>query len=161
MVNVSSSDKESSWEDEEEDEAEEAVDWSRSFLGPRFPSLARERGKNSFEKEKQELKSLIDRELVQVHRLEQQINKSKFLEGIYVDQQCTLLAQPDIACATTNPDLLSADPRETLEIMQKLYETIAKAKRDRRTVLKRLEDAENPRRSKRLLKKPRRRYDKF
>ena len=46
VVNVSSSDKESSWEDEEEDEAEEAVDWSRSFLGPRFPSLARERGKN-------------------------------------------------------------------------------------------------------------------
>ena len=162
MVNVSSSDKESSWEDEEEDETEEAVDWSsRSFLGPRFPSLAKENGKNSFEKDKQELKTLIDRELVQVNRLEQQINKSKFLEGIYVDQQCTLLAQPEIACATTNPDLLSADPKETLEIMQKLYETISKAKRDRLTVLKRLEDAENPRRSKRLLKKPRRRYDKF
>ena len=97
-----------------------------------------------------------------MHRLEQQINKSKFLEGIYVDQQCTLLAQPDIACATTNPDLLSADPRETLEIMQKVYETIAKAKRDRRNVLKRLEDAENgQRKSKRLLKKPRKRYDKF
>ena len=76
------------------------------------------------------------------------------MEGIYVDQQCTLLSQPEIACATTNPDLLSADPRETLEIMQKVYETIAKAKRDRRTVLKRLEDAENPnqRKSKRLLK---------
>ena len=163
VVNVSSSDKEGSWEDEDEDEAEEAVDWSKGFLGPRFPSLARERGKNSFEKEQKELKSLIDRELVQVHRLEQQINKSKFMEGIYVDQQCTLLSQPEIACATTNPDLLSADPRETLEIMQKVYETIAKAKRDRRTVLKRLEEAENPnqRKSKRLLKKPRKHYDKF
>ena len=109
------------------------------------------------------MKSLIDRELVQVHRLEQQINKSKFMEGIYVDQQCTLLSQPEIACATTNPDLLSADPRETLEIMQRVYETIAKAKRDRRTVLKRLEEAENPnqRKSKRLLKKPRKHYDKF
>ena len=162
VVNVSSSDKESSWEDEEENETEEAVDWSgRRFLGPRFPSLAKENETSSYEKDKQELKSLIDRELTQVNRLEQQINKSKFLEGIYVDKQCTLLDQPEIACATTNPDLLSANPKERLEIMQKLYETIAKAKRDRLTVLKRLEDAERPRRSKRLLKKPRRRYDKF
>ena len=162
MVTVSSSDEESSWEDDEENGAEEAVDWgSRSFLGPRFPSLAKEKEKGSYEKDKQELKKLIDRELGQVNRLEQQINQSKFLGGIYADKQCTLLDQPEIACATTNPDLLSANPKERLEIMQQLYETIAKAKKDRLAVLKRLEDAERPRRSKRLLKKPKRRYDKF
>ena len=108
------------------------------------------------------MKSLIDRELVQVHRLEQQINKSSFLEGIYVDQPCTLLSQPDIACATTNPDLLSADPREALEMMKKVYETIANAKIDRRKVLERLEDVENgQRKSKRLLLKPRKHYSNY
>ena len=138
------------------------MDWSQGFLGPRFPSLAREQGRNSYAKEQQELKSLIDRELVQVHRLEQQINKSSFLEGIYVDQPCTLLSQPDIACATTNPDLLSADPRETLERMKKVYETIANAKIDRRKVLERLEDVENgQRKSKRLLLKPRKHYNNY
>ena len=163
VVDVSTRILESSWEDEEEDEEEEEpVDWSKGFLGPRFPSLARERGRNSYATEQLELKSLIDRELVQVHRLEQQINKSSFLEHIYVDQPCTLLSQPDIACATTNPDLLSADPRETLEIMKKVYETIANAKMDRRKVLKRLEDVENgQRKSKRLLQKPRKHYNDF
>ena len=160
VLDVSSSDRESSWEDDEENE--EDVDWSsRSFLGPRFPSLAKEKETSSYEKDKQELKTLIDRELQLVHKLEQKINQSKILEGIYVDKQCTLLDQPQIACAYTNPDLLSANPKERIEIMQNLYETIIKAKKDRVTVLKRLEDAEKPRRSKRLLKKPRRRYDKF
>ena len=157
VLDVSSSDRESSWEDDEENE--EDVDWSRrSFLGPRFPSLAKEKETSSYEKDKEELKVLIDRELQMVHKLEQKI---KILEGIYVDKQCTLLDQPQIACAYTNPDLLSANPKERIEIMQNLYETIIKAKKDRVTVLKRLEDAEKPRRSKRLLKKPRRRYDKF
>ena len=99
---------------------------------------------------------------MQVHRLEQQINKSSFLERIYEGQQCSLLSQPDIACATTNPDLLSADPREALEIMKKVYETIANAKSDRRKVLERLEDVESgQRKSKRLQQRPRKHYNDY
>merc|ERR1712002_1170757 len=145
VANVSSSDKESGWEDDEENE--EAVDWSsRNFLGPRFPSLAKEKETGSYEEDEQELKPLIDRELSLVSRLEQKINKSKLLGGIYIDKQCTLLEKHQIACASMDPERLSANPKERIEIMQDLYETIAKAKRDRITVLKRLEEAEKPRR---------------
>merc|ERR1712002_1047882 len=83
VTNVSSSDKEGGWEDDEENE--ESEDWSsRNFLGPRFPSLAKEKETSSYEKDEQELKSLIDRELSLVSRLEQKINKSKLLGGIYI-----------------------------------------------------------------------------
>ena len=155
-------DVEDSWESTDEDETEDPVDWSKGFLGPRFPSLAKEQGRNSYTEEQQELKSLIDRELVQVHRLEQRINKSSFLEKIYEDQPCTLLSQPEIACATTNPDLLSEDPRETLEIMKRVYDTIANAKLDRRKVLERLENVESgQRKSKRLQQRPRKHYNDY
>ena len=155
-------DVEDSWESTDDDETEDPVDWSKGFLGPRFPSLAKEQGRNSYTEEQQELKSLIDRELVQVHRLEQRINKSSFLEKIYEDQPCTLLSQPEIACATTNPDLLSEDPRETLEIMKRVYDTIANAKLDRRKVLERLENVESgQRKSQRLQQRPRKHYNEY
>merc|ERR1711895_294631 len=96
-----------------------------------------------------------------VHKLEQKINHSKILEGINVDNKCTLLDQPQIACAYTNPDLLSDNTKERIKIMKNLYETIMKAKKDRVSVLRRLEEAEKLRRSKRLLTKPKRRYDKY
>ena len=167
VLDVSSSEEDEGWEDDEEDEEkveedEEEVDWSsRNFLGPRFPSLAKEKEQGTYEEDKEELKELIDRELQIVHKLEQKINHSKILEGIYVDNKCTLLDQPQIACAYTNPDLLSDNPKERIKIMKTLYETIMTAKKDRVTVLKRLEEAEKLRRSKRLLTKPKRRYDKY
>ena len=126
-----------------------------------FRSLAKEKEQGSYEKDKDELKELIDRELQVVHKLEQKINHSKILEGIYADNKCTLLDQPQIACAYTNPDLLSNNPKERIEIMNNIYEKIRKAKEDRVTVLKRLEEAEKLRRSKRLLTKPKRRYDQY
>ena len=114
--------------------------------------------KESYETEKDELKILIDRELQIVHHLEEQINNSTILEGIYANNKCTLLYQPQILTANTNPDLLSDNPQERVKIMQGLYETIRKAKEDRVTVLERLEEAENLRRSKRLLQKPKKTY---
>ena len=162
VLDVSSSEEEEGWEDDEVENDEEEVDWSiRNFLGPRFPLLAKEKEQGSYEKDKDELKELIDRELQVVHKLEQKINHSKILEGIYADNKCTLLDQPQIACAYTNPDLLSNNPKERIEIMNNIYEKIRKAKEDRVTVLKRLEEAEKLRRSKRLLTKPKRRYDQY
>ena len=163
MLDVSG---EEGWEDENEDEEQvednkEEVDWSRNFLGPNSPSMTKEKEQTSYETEKDELKILIDRELQIVHSLEEQINNSTILEGIYANNKCTLLYQPQIVCANTNPDLLSDNPQERVKIMKGLYETIMKAKEDRVTVLERLEEAENLRRSKRLLQKPKRRYDEY
>ena len=154
------------WEDENEDEEQvednnEEVDCSRNFLGPNSPSMTKEKEHTSYETEKDELKILIDRELQIVHNLEEQINNSTILEGIYANNKCTLLYQPQIVTVNTNPDLLSDNPQERVKIMQGLYETIMKAKEDRVTVLERLEEAENLRRSKRLLQKPKRRYDEY
>ena len=128
---------------------------------PNSPSMTKEKEQGSYETEKDELKKLIDRELQMVHNLEQQINHSTILEGIYANNRCTLLEEPQIVCVNTNPDLLSNSPKERIEIMKGLYETIMKAKEDRVTVLERLEEAENLRRSKRLLQKPKRRYDEY
>ena len=120
--------------------------------------MTKEKEHTSYETEKDELKILIDRELQIVHNLEEQINNSTILEGIYANNKCTLLYQPQIVTVNTNPDLLSDNPQERVKIMQGLYETIMKAKEDRVTVLERLEEAENLRRSKRLLQKPKKKY---
>ena len=138
------------------------MDWSiRNYLGPRSPTLAQEKEQGSHEKDRDDLKELIDREVQVVHELEQRINHSEILEGIYADNTCTLLNHPQITCAYTNPDLLSNNPKEKIEIMKNIYEKIRKAKEDRVTVLERLEEAETLRRSKRLLAKPKRRYDEY
>ena len=155
---------EEGWEDENEDEEQMEddngeVDWSRIFLGPNSPSMTKEKEHTSYETEKDELKILIDRELQIVHNLEKQINNSKMLEGIYANNKCTLLYQPQIVTVNANPDLLSDNPQERVKIMQGLYEEIMKAKEDRVTVLERLEEAENLRRSKRLLQKPKKKYN--
>merc|ERR1712055_453718 len=108
--------EEEGWEDENEDEV----------LGPNSPSMTKE----SYETEKDELKILIDRELQIVHHLEEQINNSTILEGIYANNKCTLLYQPQILIANTNPDLLSDNPQERVKIMQGLYETIRKSEQE-------------------------------
>ena len=107
-----------------------------------------------------ELKILIDRELLLVHNLEEQINNSATLDGIYIhpDTKCSLLYQPNMATVSTNPDHLSDSPQERVQIMQDLYEQILKAKEDRVNVLERLAEAEHVRRSKRLLRKPKKKY---
>ena len=148
---------EEGWESENEDEEQvennEELDWRRRLLGPNSPSMT-----TSYETEKEELKILIDRELQLVHNLEEQINNSTILEGIYRNNKCSLIYQPNIITVNTNPDLLSDSPQERVKIMQGLYEQIIKAKEDRVTVLERLAKAENVRRSKRLLRKPKKKY---
>ena len=148
---------EEGWESENEDEEQvennEELDWRRKFLGPNSPSMT-----TSYETEKEELKILIDRELQLVHNLEEQINNSTILEGIYANNKCSLLYQPNIITVNTNPDLLSDSPQERVKIMQGLYEQILKAKEERIKVLERLAEAEHVRRSKRLLRKPKKKY---
>ena len=64
VLDVSNSEEEEGWEDDEVENDEEEVDWSiRKFLGPRCPSLAKEKEQGSYEKDKDELKELIDREV--------------------------------------------------------------------------------------------------
>ena len=159
VFDISDSEEER-WERWENDNDEEELEWSiRNYLGPRSPTLAQEKEQGSHEKDRDDLKELIDREVQVVHELEQRINNSEILEGIYAENTCTLLNHPQITCAYTNPDLLSNNQKEKIEIMKNIYEKIRKAKEDRVTVLERLEEAETLRRSKRLLTKPKRRYD--
>ena len=140
---------ESENEDEEQVENNTEIDWRRKYLGPNAPSMTTQ---------KDELKILIDRELQLVHNLEEQINNSTILEGIYTNNKCSLLYQPNILTVNTNPDLLSDSPQERVTIMQDLYEQILKAKEERIRVLERLAEAEHVRRSKRLLRKPKKKY---
>ena len=44
-------DVENSWESPDDNETEDPLDWSKGFLGPRFPSLAKEQGRNSYTRE--------------------------------------------------------------------------------------------------------------
>ena len=122
------------------------------MLGPNAPSVT---------EQKEELKILIDRELLIVHNLEQQINSSATLEGIYIhpDTKCSLLYEPNMATVSANPDHLSDSPQERVRIMQDLYEQILQAKEARVTVLEKLAEAEHVRRSKRLLLKPKKKYN--
>ena len=143
-------------EEQVEDNAElewdnEELDWRRRLLGPNAPSVT---------EQKNELKILIDRELLLVHNLEEQINNSALLDGIYThpDNKCSLLYQPNMTIVSTNPDHLSDDPQERVLMMQDLYEQILKAKEERVNVLERLAEAEHVRRSKRLLRKPKKKY---
>ena len=111
--------------------------------------------------QKEELKILIDRELLLVHNLEQQINSSETLEGIYIhpDTKCSLLYEPNMATVSANPDHLSDSPQERVRIMQDLYEKILQAKEARVTVLENLAEAKNVRKSRRLLLKPKKKYN--
>ena len=142
---------ESEPDEEEQVEDNEELDWRRRLLGPNAPSVT---------EQKNELKILIDRELLLVHNLEEQINNSALLDGIYThpDNKCSLLYQPNMVTVSTNPDHLSDSPQERVQIMQDLYEQILKAKEDRVNVLERLAEAEHVRRSKRLLRKPKKKY---
>ena len=142
---------ESEPDEEEQVEDNEELDWRRRLLGPNAPSVT---------EQKNELKFLIDRELLLVHNLEEQINNSALLDGIYThpDNKCSLLYQPNMVTVSTNPDHLSDSPQERVQIMQDLYEQILKAKEDRVNVLERLAEAEHVRRSKRLLRKPKKKY---
>ena len=120
--------------------------------------------KESYAEEQLRLKSLIDQQLMKVHRLEQEINQSMYGE-IYEDQPCAMLYDQEIAWASTNPQLLSNDPVERLAIMRKVRDNLVKATMDRRVVLEKLQDVElyqsGQRRSKRLQEKPRKRYNNY
>ena len=118
-------------EDEEQVENNEELDWRRRLLGTNSPSMT-----TPYDTKKEELKILIDRELQLVHNLEEQINNSKILQGIYANNKCSLLYQPNIITVNTNPDLLSDSPQERVMIMQSIYEQIQTAKEDRVKVQK-------------------------
>ena len=162
-LNEESGEEEWEWESETDEEEQmenneqlewdnEEMDWRRRMLSPNAPSVT---------EQKEELKILIDRELLIVHNLELQINSSATLEGIYIhpDTKCSLLYEPNMATVSANPDHLSDSPQERVRIMQDLYEQILQAKEARVTVLERLAKTENVRRSKRLLLKPKKKYN--
>ena len=95
-----------------------------------------------------------------VHNLEQQINSSEALEGIYnhKDTKCSLLYEPHMATVSANPNHLSDSPRERVRIMADLYEKIQLAKEARVRALENMAEADNVRKSKRLMLKPKKKY---
>ena len=111
--------------------------------------------------QQQQLKILIDREMLLVHNLEQEINSSEALQGIYIhpDTKCSLLYEPNMATVSANPNHLSDSPRERVRIMADLYEKIQQAKEARVTVLENMAEADNVRKSRRLLLKPKKKYN--
>ena len=151
------------WESEQDEEEQEEnsdelewdneeFNWQRRLLEPNAPSMM---------EQQQELKFLIDREMLLVHNLEQKINSSETLDGIYnhQDAKCSLLYEPNMATVSANPNQLSDSPRERVRIMADLYEKIQQAKEARLTVLENLAEADNVRKSKRLMLKPKKKYN--
>merc|ERR1711947_58235 len=110
--------------------------------------------------EQQELQTLIDKEILLVHNLELQINRSEALEGIYnhKDTKCSLLYEEHMTIVTTNPNILSDSPRERVRMMKDIYEKIQLAKEKRIRALENMAEVDNLRKSKRLMLKPKKRY---
>jgi len=110
--------------------------------------------------EQQELQTLIDKEILLVHNIELQINRSDTLEGIYnhKDTKCSLLYEENIATVTTDPNILSNNPRERVRMMRDIYEKIQLAKEKRIRALENMAEVDNLRKSKRLMSKPKKSY---
>ena len=145
--------EEDDWENEQEFEWDnEEFNWQRTLWQPSTASVM---------EQQQELKTLIDREMLMVHNLELQINSSEALEGIYnnKDTKCSLLYEPQMATVSTNPNHLSDNPRERVRIMADLYEKIQLAKEARVRALENMAEADNVRKSKRLMLKPKKKYN--
>ena len=125
--------------------------WQEQLWQPRVQSI---------EEEQKELKKLIDKEVLLVHNLELQINRSEALEGIYnhKDTKCSLLYEEHMTTVTTNPNHLSDSPRERVRIMKDIYEKIQLAKEKRIRALENMAEVDNVRKSKRLMLKPKKKY---
>merc|ERR1712215_610447 len=95
-----------------------------------------------------------------VHNLELQINRSEALEGIYnhKDTKCSLLYDERITTVTTDPNILSNNPRERVRMMKDIYEKIQLEKEKRIRALNNMSEVDNMRKSKRLMGKPKKRY---
>ena len=138
---------------------------SLRYLGPRFPSMEREipagplgKEMNKIANEQSLIKNLIDTELSNVHKLEQEINCQIYGEGTY-NTPCSSLKDTYIATATTSPEMLSSDPRERLEIMKQVRGMLLDAKTRHQETLRKLQVP--PRRSARLQHKPRPDYIEY
>ena len=107
-----------------------------------------------------ELKKLIDKEVLLVHNLEKQINRSEALEDIYnhKDMKCSLLYEEHMATVTTDPNHLHDSPKERVRMMRDIYEKIKLEKKKRIRALENMAEMDNVRKSKRLMLKPRKRY---
>merc|ERR1711947_1863 len=107
---------ENNWENEQN---EEGYEWDNEGFTWNTHEL-------SVEEEQQELQTLIDKEILLVHNLELQINRSEALEGIYnhKDTKCSLLYEEHMTIVTTDPNILSDNPRERVRMMKDIYEKI-------------------------------------
>ena len=72
--------------------------------------------KTSYREEQRQLKLMINEELQNVHRLENQISKSIY--GSATEAPCSMLDHQDVVYAVTEPDILSKDPKKQLAIMR-------------------------------------------
>ena len=97
-----------------------------------------------------------------LEQFEVQINRSDTLEGIYnhKDNKCSLLYEENIATVTTDPNILSTNPRERVKMMRDIYENIQLVKTKRIRTLENLTEGEKLRKSKRLMSKPKKSYKK-
>ena len=141
---------ENNWENEQN---EDGYEWDNEEFNWKPHVL-------TVEEEQQELQTLIDKEILLVHNLELQINRSEALEGIYnhKDTKCSLLYEEHMTIVTTNPNHLSDSPRERVRMMKDIYEKIQLAKEKRIRALENMAEVDNLRKSKRLMLKPKKRY---
>ena len=122
----------------------------------RFKGFSKEM--NKIAKKQSLIKNLIDTELSNVHKLEQEINCEIYGEDTYnTPTPCSLLKDTYVATATTSPELLSSDPRERLEIMKQVRGMSAKTKHQE--TLRKLQVP--PKRRSRLQHKPRPDYTEY
>ena len=146
---------EDTWENEQNEDDLEwdnmEFNWQEQLWQPRVQSA---------EEEQQELKKLIDKEVLIVHNLERRINRSEALENIYNHKniKCSLLYEDHIVTVTTNPNHLHDNPKERIRMMRDIYEEVQLEKEKRIRALENMAEMDTVRKSKRLSMKPRKRY---
>ena len=142
----------------------DAVDWNaKNYLGPLFPSMSRDvsTGRRCYREEQRELQVMINEELQNIHRLENNINKTIY--GAASDNPCTMLDYQEVVYAATAPELLATNPKKQIAMMKNVMKMMEDAKAHHQGVLAQLQvpPPPPPRQSDRLQKKQKRDFRRF
>ena len=140
-----------------------AEDWNaKTFLGPRFPSMENTT-RRCYKEEQKELQMMINEELQNIHRLENDINKTIYGQSKPSGNPCSMLDYQDVVCAASAPELLNKDPKKQIAMMKNVLQMMEDAKAHHQGILTQLQVPlpAAQRQSDRLQQKQRRNYKTF
>ena len=148
-------------------EEEPADDWhNKKYLGPSFPSMEREEEEQicmprNLRVEQLELQDLLNHELQNVHKLENDI--SWRIYGTNKEAPVSLLDHQEVIYATQNPTFLAPDTKAQISVMKNVLAMMNTAKAHHQEILAKLDVPPAQRQSSRLQNKEKidyRRFDK-